>query len=153
MGSTFRVRFKAQEWLFRKPKPRVERAIEFAKGGTVLLVDDDAMIRRVGRRMLEKAGYEVLTATDGRQGVEVYREHVGEIDCVILDLTMPRMSGDEALVELKKIDPDVRAIISSGYPASRVTKRVAGLSAAGFLHKPYDQAALVRKIAEAVNTN
>src|SRR4029453_9734263 len=94
--------------------------------GTLLVVDDEDSVRNVARTMLERAGFKVLTANDGRQGVEVFREHATEIAAVILDLTMPCMNGDEAFRELRQIQPNVRVILASGYAEQDTSQQFAG---------------------------
>jgi len=105
--------------------------------GTVLLVDDDETVRAIGKQMLERLGFDVLLANDGSQGVAAYREHTAEIDCVLLDLTMPHMDGEETFREMRRIDAGVRVVLSSGYNEQDVTQRFAGKGLAGFIQKPY----------------
>ncbi|OFW59777.1 MAG: hypothetical protein A2133_10520 [Actinobacteria bacterium RBG_16_64_13] len=105
--------------------------------GTVLLVDDEESILALGRRMLGRLGFTVLTATDGGQSVDIYRAHHDEIALVLLDLTMPEMDGAETLQELRRIDPGVRVVMSSGYTENDISARFAGHELAGFLQKPY----------------
>ncbi|OGP70365.1 MAG: hypothetical protein A2Y80_01400, partial [Deltaproteobacteria bacterium RBG_13_58_19] len=105
--------------------------------GTILLIDDEEAIRRLGQAMLERLGFEVLTAADGSEGVEVYRQHWDRIVCVILDLTMPQMGGEETMGELRQIREDLRIILSSGYDEQEVTQRFASKGLAGFIQKPY----------------
>ncbi|MBS3821711.1 MAG: response regulator, partial [Phycisphaerae bacterium] len=105
--------------------------------GTILLADDEETIRAVGKRMLEHLGFDVLTATDGRQALDILDEHRRRITAVILDLTMPRLSGEEAFRELRQRKIDVPAIMSSGYNEQEVAERFLGKGMAGFIHKPY----------------
>jgi len=106
--------------------------------GTVLLVDDEESVLAIGTRMLQRLGLTVLTACDGREGLEVFGEHKDEIACVILDMIMPHMDGEEAFGELRRICSDVPVIMSSGYDEQRVTRRFAGKDLAGFIQKPYE---------------
>ena len=87
----------------------------------ILLVDDEAMIRNLGRTILQRYGYHVLLAEDGQEALEIYRREQSSIDLVILDLTMPRLSGRDTLRQLLQIDPDVRVLFSSGYSAEQIT--------------------------------
>jgi DNA-binding NarL/FixJ family response regulator len=88
-------------------------------------------------------GLSVITAVDGLEAVDIYRSDREKIDCVILDLAMPRMDGEEAFSELRKIDPDARVVISSGYGHHDVTDRFVGEGLAGFIQKPYKYNAIV----------
>jgi PAS domain S-box-containing protein len=108
----------------------------------ILLVDDDPFIREVVPRMLKQLGFEVLTATDGQEGLAVYRDRQEEIRCVILDLTMPGMDGKQAFRELYRLNNDLRIILSSGYNEQEVIQQFAGQGPAGFIQKPYTVAAL-----------
>lgn len=85
------------------------------KGETILLVDDNAVVLEVGKELLEGLNYHVLTARDGLEAIEVYSEHQDEIDLMLLDVVMPRLSGMEALKEIRRITPDVKAIFATGY--------------------------------------
>ena len=82
---------------------------------TILIVDDEESVRTLLRRILERAGYSVLEAVDGQQGLEVYKQNVEVIDVLLLDLTMPAMSGYDMLAEIQIVDPDVKAIVVTGY--------------------------------------
>jgi two-component system, cell cycle sensor histidine kinase and response regulator CckA len=105
--------------------------------GTVLFADDEESLRALGSRMLQRLGYRVITAADGREAVEIYRARQAEIDLVILDLTMPHLDGVQAFSELRAIEPDVRVVLASGYAAEDVATRVGGQPPAGVLQKPY----------------
>jgi two-component system, cell cycle sensor histidine kinase and response regulator CckA len=105
--------------------------------GVVLFVDDEETLRALGSRMLERLGYQVITACDGREAVEIYRARRSEIDLVILDLTMPHLDGGQAFGELRSIDPNVRVILASGYTPEDVASRIGADALAGVLQKPY----------------
>jgi PAS domain S-box-containing protein len=105
--------------------------------GRVLLVDDEDTLRLLGSRMLGLIGYEVLTAADGQQAVELYQSRWKDIDVVVLDLTMPRMDGEETLLALQHVNPEVRVVMTSGYTEHEIFTRFAGKRLAGFLQKPY----------------
>jgi len=107
------------------------------KQGTVLLVDDEVMIRDVACQMLENMGLKVLQAEDGLEAVEVYQSSDVPIDMVLLDMTMPKMDGKACFVALKKINPDVRVVISSGYHASEIQAEFSEYSLAAVVQKPY----------------
>ena len=88
----------------------------------------------------------VVTAADGREAVEVFREQADAVDCVLLDLTMPRMDGEEAYRELRRIRRDVPVILASGYDEDDVARRFPDGGLAGFVQKPYEQTRLVATI-------
>ena len=136
-GSTFKVLLPATgKAAMPVTGPKVPN--EGWKGtGTVLLADDEEMVRQVGVSMLETLGFRVLTAADGQEAVEVFRAHMDEIRCVVLDLTMPRMDGEETFREIRRLHPGARVILTSGYNEQQVTQRFAGGGLAGFIQKPY----------------
>ena len=103
----------------------------------VLLVDDEPEIRALGSQMLKMMGYMAMVAENGIEAVNTFKRHRGEIACVVLDLTMPEMDGQETLMELKRMEPGVKVIISSGYETKEVARRFAGLGVSGYLKKPY----------------
>jgi DNA-binding NtrC family response regulator len=102
--------------------------------------------------MLEKCGLEVLTACDGREGVETFRNHSDEIRLVLLDMTMPHMGGEEAFEEIKRIRADARVVLSSGYNEQDAIGRFAGKGLAGFIQKPYPVGDLLDKVREALES-
>ncbi len=121
-------------------------------GGTesVLLVDDDVVIRDLGKSLLEGLGYKVFVASDGDEAVRIYKEQVGEIALVVMDRVMPKVDGVESFNRLKKISPGVKVIISSGYAADEAKKlRESGVM--GFLDKPYRMAEMAKAVREAID--
>jgi len=118
--------------------------------GTVLLVDDEEVVREVGTEMLNDLGFAVVTACDGMEALETYREAEG-IDLVILDLTMPRMDGEQCLKELKKLNPGVRVILSSGYNELDLVKKIADQDLTDFLPKPYVMEILSETVQRAIH--
>ncbi len=119
--------------------------------GTVLLADDESSVLSIARRLLERIGFSVICAVDGQEAVDIYRDRHDEIDCVILDLAMPRMDGQEAYCELQRIRPDVRVIISSGYGHQDIEDRFTGEGLAGFIQKPYEFKALSDTIKQVLS--
>lgn len=106
--------------------------------GRVLVVDDEEFIRDVCKSMIEHFGLSVLTAEDGEDAVEIFREHHAGIDCVLLDLSMPRMDGLTAMKEMLFIKPGIKIILSSGYNEQDAVQEFSGKGLAGFIQKPYD---------------
>ncbi len=118
------------------------------ESGTILVVDDEDAVRQVATRALERAGFTVLTASNGREAVEVFRAHADAITAVLLDRTMPAMDGEEAFDEIRRIRPDAPVVLSSGYSEKEASERFAGRGLAGFLQKPYRARSLVEKLRE-----
>jgi PAS domain S-box-containing protein len=117
---------------------------------TILLVDDELSLRQLGQTTLSRCGYHVLLAEDGAQAVEVFRQEWPRIDLVILDLTMPRLSGVESFHEMVAINPNVRVLFASGYAADQV---LPGRQEAilGFVSKPYGPDELARRVRAALD--
>ena len=119
------------------------------QGETILLVDDEALVRRIGRTLLSKLGYEILEAADGLEALDICRTRGNSISLVLLDLTMPNLSGKETFAGLREILPDLPVLICSGYLVDlNEFTRECGACPDGFVQKPYsfeDMAAIVRK--------
>jgi PAS domain S-box-containing protein len=118
--------------------------------GTVLLVDDEETIRDVGKDILQAIGFSVLTASDGQDALEVFARNKDDITCVLLDLTMPRLDGEQTFRELHRLCPELRVIISSGYNEQEITQKFVGKGLAGFIQKPYRVAEVARKLREVL---
>ncbi|MEM7351688.1 MAG: response regulator [Acidobacteriota bacterium] len=119
--------------------------------GLVLVVDDELMVRMLAKRILEKFGFQVMTADDGRQAIEVFRPHAREFVAVLLDVTMPNLDGADAFRALRSMRPDLKVILSSGYDEGQATRQISRKELAGFLPKPYlpmDLIDLMRDILE-----
>jgi two-component system cell cycle sensor histidine kinase/response regulator CckA len=119
-------------------------------GKTVLLVDDEETVRQVGSRMLQRLGFNVLSADDGEEALATFREQQGSVDLVLLDLTMPNVDGEECFRELRLIRPDVRVVVTSGYSEQDLAERFAGKGLAGVIQKPFRVQALATVLAEAL---
>ncbi|HSH70391.1 MAG TPA: response regulator, partial [Deferrisomatales bacterium] len=149
-GTTIKVLFPAaeaapDEALPAKPSP--EPGGGAAPGGLVLVVDDDPSVREVATHMLGAAGYRVIVARDGQEAVDTYRERQAEVCLVLLDMTMPRKSGEEAYREMRAIRPDVNVILSSGYNEQEAVRKFSGKELAGFIQKPYRAKQLLELVA------
>ncbi len=142
-GTTFRVFFPVTQGHRPAPSPPKE-AVEHGSG-TVLIVDDEDLVRTTARIALANSGYRVFTARDGQDAVRVFALQPREIDLVLLDMTMPVMGGEEALERLKELREDVLVLASSGYDEREAQQRFGG-RIAGFLQKPYTAAQLTGKV-------
>jgi CheY-like chemotaxis protein len=114
------------------------------------VVDDEEPVRAVARSVLELEGFRVLVAEDGYDGLRRFRAHGSEVGAILLDLTMPRMDGVEALFAIRQLSREVPVILSSGYSEKDTMARCAGLSGTSFIQKPYTAQALVAKVRAAL---
>jgi two-component system cell cycle sensor histidine kinase/response regulator CckA len=122
---------------------------------TILLVDDESMILTVGSELLKTLGYTILTAQDGSSAIDLYKNSKENIDLVILDMVMPEMSGGEIFDELKKINPQVKVLLSSGYSLNGQASRIIKRGCVGFIQKPFtirDIASQLREIIDKQKT-
>ncbi len=120
--------------------------------GTILVVDDERVIREVTQAMLVRAGFTVLTCSDGEEAVVLFQERDAEIDAVVLDLMMPGLSGDEVLRSLRAIRPDLPVVVSSGYTAHALDGLVDAVGEVAFLQKPYTVLELVGTVQKELAT-
>jgi len=116
--------------------------------GCLLLVDDEKIIRTACKSLLEDLGYEVLTAEDGQEGVDIYREQHDRINAVILDMIMPRMNGADCFYQIKKINPAAKVLMASGFSGSAIVATLKRDGLLGFLNKPYRSVELGRILRE-----
>lgn len=144
-GTTIKVYLPLSE---DRPAGIQQQTESISGNGLVLVVDDVEAVRASTKRILEFAGYEVLTSEDGQESVEVFRQRVHELSLVLLDMTMPRMEGKDAFREMRRINPDVPVILMSGYNEQDATNEFCGRGLAGFIQKPFKPEDLYRKIAE-----
>jgi PAS domain S-box-containing protein len=118
--------------------------------GNILLVDDEAYIREIVSEALGELGYSVATCKNGKEAVEYYHKHHKNIDLVILDLIMPKMGGYDCLIELKKINPSVRILVSSGYSSSEEAKKVIEKGVVGYVQKPFNLKKFSQTVKDAI---
>jgi len=115
---------------------------------TILLVDDEAIVREVNQEILSELGHRVFSAGNGRQALELYQEKGNEIDLVILDMIMPEMSGAEVFTKLKKLNPKVKVLLASGYSVEGQSAKIMAQGCNGFIQKPFTLELLSNKINE-----
>ena len=149
-GSTFRVYLPAAEIASEKPSATPAPAANAAPRGaeTILLVDDEAPIRKVGETLLGRLGYRVLAAADGVEAVSLYRKHSQQIAVVVLDMVMPRQGGRATARQLLDINPKCRILLSSGFSLNNEVAETIKDGAVGFIGKPYS----VHDLAVAIRT-
>ena len=147
-GTTFKVLFPAlEDAAERVPTDGSSTPDDWQGTGTILLVDDEQSLVALGARMLEHLGFTVLTAADGQQAVNLYRERGNKIDLVLMDLTMPKMDGVKAFDEMRLLNPDARVVLASGYAEDDVSSRFEAQKPSGIIQKPYTLAKLREALA------
>ncbi|HVW85429.1 MAG TPA: response regulator, partial [Bryobacteraceae bacterium] len=144
-GTTFRIYLPTGEMDGVAAPDDEDRAIELSGDGTVLVVDDEPIVRNVARVCLERYGYRVVPAEDGQQAIGLFAADPQSFSLVLLDMAMPGMGGAETLKHLRALRPDVTVIASSGYSEMEATERF-GEGLAGFLQKPYTAKQLAAKV-------
>ena len=148
-GTTFNVYLPAIKKGRVLDKPRRERTLTGTE--TVLLVDDEAMIVDVAREMLKSLGYTVLTASAGKEAVAVYEKKHDRIDMIILDMIMPGMGGAETFERLRKINPEAKVLLSSGYSIDGQAEDILSRGCNGFIQKPFNLSKLSRRVREILD--
>ncbi len=144
-GSAFRVLFPAAHGVAGQEKSGVPRQ-DFSGSETILVVDDEEIVRRVAKNTLESWGYRVLLAENGQKAVDLFARLTGQISLVLLDLTMPVMSGEQAFQHLQRIQPSVKVILTSGYDEADALSRFNGAGLSGFIQKPYTATQLAQSV-------
>jgi PAS domain S-box-containing protein len=147
-GSSFKLLLPAAAGAGEAPSLPADRSREqpFANGGTILVVDDEPAVRNVASSMLRDIGFRTLLAEDGNAALAVYRKHASEIVCVLMDLTMPGLDGQETFRELRRIQPDVRVLLMSGYNEQDAISGFVGRGVAGFIQKPFTFSELEQRL-------
>jgi len=148
-GATFNIYLPASE---KKVIKKTEPPKEIIKGKeTILLVDDEDMIIEVGKELLKRMGYKVLVAKSGQAAIELYKSNQDEIEMVILDMIMPEMDGGDTYDKLKKINPDIKALLSSGYSIDGQATEILKRGCDGFIQKPFNIKELSQKIRQVLD--
>jgi PAS domain S-box-containing protein len=149
-GSRFNVYFPASQEGPVQQEPVKEEEIKGT--GTVLIIEDEPDVRELTKDVLQRLGYSVKAAADGKDGIRIYREEKGGIDVVVLDMIMPLMNGTEVFQILKTIDPEVRVVLVSGYSSEGFAgiSRLIKSGASCFVQKPFSQRTLAKAIKEAM---
>ncbi|MDD2897339.1 MAG: PAS domain S-box protein [Desulfuromonadaceae bacterium] len=151
VGTTFKVYFPAADTSdFTETTPPTSESF-VKESGTILLVEDEIVLREMGIDLLETLGFQVISAQHGREALEIYRERGSEIDLILLDLIMPEMGGIEAYRELRERNRELPIIICSGYSIESVSDAIGNDGNACFMHKPYDPNKLRTVILRMLN--
>ena len=115
---------------------------------TVLLVDDEEIVIGVGKQMLEKLGFSVLTAANGKEAIDIYRNNKDRIGLVVMDMIMPGMGAGDTCEQLQAIDPGIKVLLFSGFGVDQQTSEVLKRGCKGFIQKPFNMQVLSEKIGE-----
>ena len=145
-GSTFSIYLPASGEKVRKVLKTADEITRTT--GTILIADDEDMILEVEKELMEALGYDVLTARDGKEAIEVYKEKWDKIDIVLMDMVMPNMSGGEAYDRMKEINPRVKVLLASGYSIDGEAKEILARGCDGFIQKPCTIKELFKKIED-----
>ncbi len=146
-GTTFRLLLPAVHGVVPRPLARpVEAIVPVKLAGKILVVDDEEFIRSVLCRSLGKVGFETVSAASGSEAIGLLAQNPSAIAAVLLDLTMPRMDGQQTFEELRKIHPTLPVLLMSGFSELEATSRFAGQGLAGFIQKPFETVALVEQL-------
>jgi len=149
-GTTFNIYLPTSE---KEGMEEEELPEELLKGTeTILLVDDEDMIIDVGQGMLKALGYTVLVARGGKEAIELYRANKDNIDMVILDMIMPQIGGGKAYDRMKKINPDIKVLLSSGYSINGQAEEILDRGCDGFIQKPFNMSQFSQKIREILDS-
>ena len=148
-GTTMRVRLPAAEQAAEPVQPVVARDVP-AGSGTVLVVDDDALVRRSVAGAIRSLGYDTIEAEGGAEALGVYRERKADLRAVVLDMLMPGMNGRATLAAMREVDPGVPVLLMSGHAMNEEIQGLLDSGARGFLTKPYSVSSLARSLADAI---
>jgi len=149
-GSIFRVFFPVSAEEIPRQTDKAAQVSKMEESGTLLLVEDEEMLRKMIADMLRNIGFRVLEAKDGVEAVEMFRQHQNEIRCVLSDLTMPHKDGWDTLAALRKLSPHIPVILSSGYDESQVMAGEHTEIPNAFLGKPYQLKELKETISRVL---
>ena len=117
---------------------------------SILVVDDEEIVRKLTARMLQRLGYKVAVCKDGAEGVEYYRKAWEQVDLVILDMIMPKLDGRDTFIAMRKINPDIKAILSSGYGLNAEAQSILDEGVRRFLQKPFQIATLSQVVVDVL---
>jgi CheY-like chemotaxis protein len=152
-GSVFTALFPIQGISLRPAMVDKEENQSMPKRGTILLVDDDEMVMDIGNQFLERMGYTVRTASSGQEALDIIKQSSDRIDCLLLDFTMPGMDGLETMQQVRKLWPDSRIIITSGYTRQQIEDRFAQIGPPDdFIQKPFEIKTLQEKLDRIIST-
>jgi CheY-like chemotaxis protein len=143
------VKLLTERPMERSPEEDASRKSQTKGRRTILVVEDEVYMLRLLEKVLSKQGYQVLTVTDGEEAIEVHRSHKDAIDIILLDLGLPKISGQDVLVKLKTEKPEVKIVVASGYLEPDLSSEIERAGVKHFVQKPYNLDEVV-KIVQSV---
>lgn len=150
MGATFHIYLPILEGPIREEE--INKKVEIPQGeGLILVVDDEEVMRQTASSILSECGYSVKVAENGEEAIQVFKKYKNEIKAVLLDMVMPRMSGQQTYIELSKIDKNVKVLLVSGFKQDDRVETILKMGVKGFMQKPYTLAALANKLSQLIN--
>jgi len=152
-GTTFKLFFPVADGKAQDSATPFAATTPFKGAGTVLVVDDEETVRTVSARMLERLGFSVVLANDGREAMEKFRLDPVRFTLVLLDLTMPHLDGEETFRQMRMLNPGVRVILTSGFNQQEAVNRFTGKGLAGFVQKPFELNSLIQVIRSVLPHN
>ena len=150
-GTSFKLIFPASQSVLQEP-PTAQNEPELGDGGTLLVVDDEPEILEVASGLLRSMGFEVVTASDGREAIAYFQQQGATIRAVLLDLTMPHLSGVETFRELRRLQPGCRIVLTSGYNEQEAIQDFVGKGLAAFVQKPFQRGDLLNAMRKALES-
>ena len=149
-GTTFTILLPVTRREAKSKMENDEIPLDSVEGGTILIVDDEESVQTVASRILERSGYQILTAGDGFEGLQIFQRRQSEIDLVLLDLNMPSLTGEETYQRIQSIAPGTRVLIMSGYSEQEAINLFDDFGFLGFLQKPFLPEILTREVKRAL---
>ena len=152
VGSTFNVYLPMYEGEIVHTEETSKENLIMGEG-LILVIDDEEIIRTIAKGILEECGYDVILATDGIEGVEIFKQNIDKIKAVVLDLVMPKKSGKETFIDLKELKPDVKVLLASGFKQDERVTSLLEMGVIDFMQKPYTISEMSKKIYGVLNSS
>ena len=153
IGTDFNIYFPViKEKMLDDEKEDIKEE-SFSGTGTILIIDDDETVLDISKQILEQSGFTVLTAINGKEGVDIYSKNYSNICLVILDVVMPVLSGKETYIKLKEINKDVKVLLASGFAENERIKKIMNLGVKSFIQKPFTLNQLLKAIKNLLKEN
>lgn len=153
-GTVFRIFLPLNDEAGDFDEKKIKKIKKIKKGNArILLVDDEQLVRELGADSLRNLGYKVTLCGDGEEAVEYYKKSWKEIDLVILDMIMPKMGGRETFLAMRDINPEIKAVLCSGFSSENESQEILDEGLLGFIAKPFTQSELSEKISSALESD